>query len=425
MKLQPKDHRVDRFLRRHLRSATYDFAAVEDPRARRGRRWKLPTLLRTLLDGMLANCESLRDVEELTAQRAERGRTARRVPDTTLYQLAERLPVDGFLASLHQQVYGLYRGKSLEPAGLPCGVLSLDGKLICALDHDGDGAAQKSHSAHDGAPFWMPRVLRAVLTSSPTRPCVHQMTVPADTNEMGAFAAFFEQLVAAYGGNDFFEIVTGDAGLVSREHARLVTAADKAYVFALKDSQPELRREAERLLLPLTTTAPAAQTPWETAKGKQFRRSLWRTTDIAGYHDWTHLQQAWLVRTECRDKDGSNVAVVEDRYFLTSVRTGRLTPAQILQVVRGHWGIENDCFGTLDMRWGEDQRRWATRGHAVEVLGVLRLMAYNLLQLLRVRHLRVRRADGGWGEMLGWRSLFRWVRDALRLPASTATHLAT
>ena len=309
--------------------------------------------------------------------------------------------------------------------GLPCGVLSFDGKQICALDHDAGGSAQKSHRSHDGTPFWMPRVLRATLTSSPVRPCLHQMTVPADTNEMGAFAEYFAQVMATYGHNDLFEIITGDAGLVSREHANLVAAADKSYVFALKETQPELRREAERLLVPMTATEPAAQTPWETAKGKQFRRSLWRTCEMAGYHDWAHLQQAWLVRTESRNKDGSNVVFVEDRYFLTSVRKGRLTPTQILQVVRGHWGIENDCFGTLDMRWGEDARRWATKGHAVEVLGVLRLMAYNLGQLLRVRHLRVRREEGGWGPMLSWRSVFRWIRDALRLPVEGKTQVGT
>lgn len=420
MKLQPRDRRVDRFLRRHRRQPAYRFTSVEDPRDRRGRRWSLQQLLQTLLDGLLANCPSLRDVEELTGARAERRGDGRRVPDTTLFNLLERLAPEGFLPSLHAQVYGLYRAKSLQPVGLPCGVLSIDGKEISTLDHDAEGSAQKSHRSHDGRPFWMPRVLRASLTSSPVRPCLHQMTVPADTNEMGAFADYFAQLESVYGGNDLYEIVTVDAGLVSREHAGLIHAADKAYVFALKETQPELRREAERLLVPLTARAPEAQTPWEKAKGKEWRRSLWRTVEIAEYHGWDSLQQAWLVRTESRDKDG-RVEIVEDRYFLSSVRPGRLKPNQILQVVRGHWGIENDCFGTLDLRWGEDARRWATRGHAVEVLGVLRLMAYNLLQLLRVRHLRVRRVDGGWGEAPAWRTLFRWVWDALRTPVEGPT----
>jgi hypothetical protein len=293
-------------------------------------------------------------------------------------------------------------------------VLTFDGKGIGALDHDVDGSAQKAHRSHDGSPYWLPRVLRAVLTSSPVRPCLDQMTVPAETNEMGAFSDFFSAVLAVY--DALFEILTLDAGFAALELAGRVVAANKSYVIGLKDNQPELVREAKRLLEPLArSSSPEAQTPWERSKGKEVRRSLYRSSDeIAGWNGWDHLRQVWLVRQETRDADGG--IAVEDRYFLTSVRKGRLTPSQILLVVRGHWGIENDCFGTLDLQWHEDDRPFCTRGHAVEVLGLLRLLAYNLLRVLRMRHLRERDADGTPRPPHPWRQLFGWVRDALRLP---------
>ena len=49
MKLQLKDRRVDRFLTRYRRSEAFRFDAVEDPRARRGRRWTLKELLDAVL----------------------------------------------------------------------------------------------------------------------------------------------------------------------------------------------------------------------------------------------------------------------------------------------------------------------------------------------------------------------------------------
>jgi hypothetical protein len=41
----------------------------------------------------------------------------------------------------------------------------------------------------------------------------------------------------------------------------------------------------------------------------------------------------------------------EDHYDLTHLAWRRLDGEGILGVVRGHWGIENNGFRTLDMDW--------------------------------------------------------------------------
>jgi hypothetical protein len=115
---------------------------------------------------------------------------------------------------------------------------------------------------------------------------------------------------------------------------------------------------------------------------------------------------------ETRSSDGS--VATEERFFLTSLHRGRLTPSQILRVVRGHWGVET-CFWPLDVQWREDDLPWCGSGPGVEVLGLPRLMAYNLLQLARRRHLRERRADGRLAAAPAWRRVFEWVRPSLRL----------
>ncbi len=428
MKLQPRDQRVQHYLLRHLRSPLYQWEAVTDPRNRRGIRWPLRVLLQTALVGMLTACRTLRDVEALTDEMKGTGRALvpGRVPDSTLYDLLPRLDVEQMREQLRRQAHQMWRAKSLEPQGLPCGVLSIDGKQIGALPHEAAGGAQKGHRSHDGSAYWLSRVSRAVLTSAASRPCLDQQIVPAHTNEMGLFADFFDAQVRHHG--TLFELVTADAGMTSLDNANRVHAAHKGYVLALKDNQPELRSEAERILGPLTRQPPVAQTPWERVQGKWVRRLLYRTLEMAGYWGWGHLKQVWLVRQETRSHVDRPTAcrlgrkavppriVQEDRYFLSNLTPGRLTPQQILTVVRGHWGIENDCFWSLDMQMHEDAAPWCTQGRALEVLGVIRLMAYNLLQLARKRHLRPRMPTGAPGEAPAWRRLLEWVRQALRLP---------
>jgi predicted transposase YbfD/YdcC len=140
-----------------------------------------------------------------------------------------------------------------------------------------------------------------------------------------------------------------------------------------------------------------------------------RIGDLAGYPtsagEWEHLRQVWLVRQETMDKDES--IAVEDRYFITSLTWNYLKPEQALLVVRNHWGIENDTFNSLDLQWQEDNRRWCTKGNAIWVLGLLRMMAYNLVQHLRKRHLRLKDEKGNWRTPPSWRITFTAVNNAL------------
>lgn len=414
MKVQSRDRRVQKLLDRQLTAPAYRWGDVTDPRAKRGRRWSLSELCNAALLGLLSNCPSLRDLEGLTDDLGPTGRqyVAKRVPDTTLWDLLPRLSVQELRAKLCQQVKAAWRRKSLTPVGLPCGVLAIDGKGLGALEHDAEGTAQKGLRSHDGSPYWLARMLRAVLTSAEARPCLDQLPIGAKTNEMGDFPRLWQLIVEAYGkNNDLFEIVTVDAGLTSRGNADLIHEAHKAYVMAIKGPQPELLAEAERLLG--RRRKPDAETPWERAKGKRIQRQLFRTDEMAGYHGWTHLRQAWRVLQVTEAADGT--VEREERYFVTSVPWGRLSPNQVLAVVRGHWGVENDCFWTLDVQWLEDSVPWCSSGRAVEVLSWLRLMAYNLVQSARRRHLRLRRADGTLEPPPPWRRVFAWVRQAWQL----------
>jgi hypothetical protein len=67
--------------------------------------------------------------------------------------------------------------------------------------------------------------------------------------------------------------------------------------------------------------------------------------------------------------------------------------------------VENDGFNSLDLQYKEDHAPWVTKRQAVWALGVLRLMAYNVVQYLRKRRLR--------RELMSWHQLFKVITKVL------------
>lgn len=415
MKVLTEPRRVYNFLRRQLKAPWARFATLPDPRDRRGQRWGVVPIVRTVFAAILAGFKTLRDVEKQSRTLALPGFAPlrRRLPDTTVYDLLPRLDPSALLQTLRAQVRTLWRSKLLFPVGLPCGVVAIDGKSLGALDHDAAGWGQRQTRDHDGSPYWLVRVLRAVLTSSVGKTALWQMPIPPQTNEMGCFVAMFDALRAQY--DVLFDIVTVDAGMTSKAHAAYVQAAGKGYVMAVKEGQTELLRELRRVLLPQTDCAPLAHSEWERQKGHSVQRRLYRSLDVAGLPEWESLRQAWLVRTVHRTDDGRETH--EDRFFITNVHIGRLAPSQSLRVVREHWSIENDCNWTQDLMLSEDDTPMCTAGTATQSLGLLRLLTYNLHQLARRKHLRppskTPKDDDDDGPQLPWRDVLRAFDHAL------------
>jgi hypothetical protein len=387
--------RSSRFLQRTLSKPCWDFSRfVTDPRSQHGRRWKLNPLMMAVLFGLVTNRRSLRGVEELTQWKGAwvRASVGGRAPDTTLYDLLSGLGPEGLREQVHAQIYGLWRAKALSPVGLPCSVAAVDGKTLLSGAGDAGPDPEVCQVSHPNKrpPYWQLRAVRSCLISAAGCPVIDQLAIPAQTNEMGIFRTVLASLEAAYG--VMIEVYSMDSGYCSLANASLVSAANKGYIFGLKDNQPELLAEAERLLG--RRRSPEASTEWEAYKGTQIRYHLYRTSEMAGYLEWKHMEQVWRVDREV--VGAGRTRCLERRYFLTNVHRGRFTPGETIEVVRRHWMIENGANWTVDVIWDEDTKAWCTQGHAIEVLGLLRLMAYNLVTQLRSRYLRVRDQKRPW-----------------------------
>jgi len=85
-------------------------------------------------------------------------------------------------------------------------------------------------------------------------------------------------------------------------------------------------------------------------------RRLWVDLDSADYArealSFPGLRLLLRVDSEVR---GGGVVQTETRYFATSLEPGRVTPDELLALVRGHWQVENGLHYVKDRWWDEDR----------------------------------------------------------------------
>jgi hypothetical protein len=390
-----------------------DLEAVPDPRAREGR-WSLAQILRATLVGLLAGCRSLWETEQLTEALSPVARRLvglpRRLADTTARDALCRVALDGLRAALHRLVRAAWRRKALAPVGLPLSVIALDGKATALPCLNGQ-FAQTQHP-EQGLPYGIVRTVTCALVSSAGRPCIDAIPIPAGTNEMGYFQTAFASVLETYG--SLFDVVTYDAGALSRANADAVVAAGKDYVLALKNEHRTMFKLATELLDPHDV---AAQTVDVLDSETTVTRTLtlltvdpsWSYGEGKGPEDsvWSHART--FLGVEYLKRRGGEVVERDARMFVASLDRERLTPEQWLLLVRSHWGVENQNHHTLDTAFAEDDRPWieADENGMLAVL-VLRRIAYTLLALYRAVTLR-----SDENRATRWKALLRQVRDVL------------
>ena len=130
--------------------------------------------------------------------------------------------------------------------------------------------------------------------------------------------------------------------------------------------------------------------------GRIETRVVRATSDIAWlrqrHPQWKGLNSIIAV-TSTRERN--DVKSEETRYFISSLDAS--DPKYIGQVIRSHWGIENQLHWVLDCAFDEDNNR-TRKGHSPANFATLRHIALNLLKAeksLKVG-MKVKRLRAGW-----------------------------
>jgi predicted transposase YbfD/YdcC len=181
------------------------------------------------------------------------------------------------------------------------------------------------------------------------------------------------------------KVVTGDAMFAQRELSQLVVEGGGEYVWTVKDNQSALRAEIEAAfeieegktaLKAMKNDFSRVETV-EKGHGRIEERKLVATSMLKGYLEWPWLEQVFKIEREVEEiSTGKKRSEVS--YGVTSLRREEASAERLMEIVRGHWGIENGLHYRKDKTLQEDACR-LRRGEAAQVMAVINNLIIGLV----------------------------------------------
>jgi predicted transposase YbfD/YdcC len=114
----------------------------------------------------------------------------------------------------------------------------------------------------------------------------------------------------------------------------------------------------------------------EKGHGRIEKRTLRTTNVLTKTQDWAGLKQGFELR---RERTVRGVTTVEVVYGITSLDADKADARRLLELSRGHWGIENGLHYRRDVTLGEDASR-IRKGSAPQVMAGLRNSVIHVLR---------------------------------------------
>lgn len=336
------------------------FAEIPDFRRCRGKRHPLPAILSLACCAMLCGYRSYSAIAEWgrnygAGMAHALGFTHNTPCAATLHTVFRHVDRDEVEAKLGAWAEGVVSSTPAAPAAAKAAV-ALDGKTL---------RGSRKQSA--------PGVHLLSALSHHLGLTLAQQAVDDKTNEITQVETVLRQLVLQG------RVITMDALLTQRHVAQTIVDKGGDYVMIVKDNQPQLRADIE-----LVFTLPPTGDHQETARtvdighGRIEQRNITTSEALVGYSDWPGLAQVFeLGRYVITQKTGKERAEVV--YGVTSLRPEQATPGRLLELVRGHWSIENKSHWVRDVTFDED-RSQVRCGNIPHVMAALRNTTIGLLR---------------------------------------------
>jgi predicted transposase YbfD/YdcC len=184
------------------------------------------------------------------------------------------------------------------------------------------------------------------------------------------------------------KIVTGDALLTQRKRSIQIVEAGGDYVFPVKENQPQLLEDIQTLFAPekcVKGFSPATKDfrsaeKVEKGHGRIEQRMLTVSGELKGYVDWPYAEQVFKLERAFKQMNTGKIThqVV---YGITSLTAKQADAARLLEITRGHWGIESGLHYRRDVTLREDRSRVRT-GYAPHALAVVNNLVLGLFARL-------------------------------------------
>jgi predicted transposase YbfD/YdcC len=308
---------------------------IPDPRAARGCRYRLETLLTLVILGKLGGEDTLRGIAEWVKLRGEAlvallGLARASLPHQTTYErVLGKLDMEAVEAILGAYVSHQEGGETS---------ICIDGKVL-----RGTLKGNGRHGVHLLAAY-APRGGFVLM----------QVQLDKGENEQTALPRLLSQLDLQG------KVITADAMFTQTGICEQIVTQGGDYILPVKDNQPTLKAEIAQAFVPPVVVAGhyAAPFPTQTAQHTtaQHGRVEWRcitTTDaLNDYLTWPHLGQVFRLQRLVRHADGRLTYQVV--FGVTSLSPHHLSAAQLLHLTRLHWHIENCLHYVRDVTFHED-----------------------------------------------------------------------
>ena len=225
-----------------------------------------------------------------------------------------------------------------------------------------------------------------------------QEKVSAKSNEITAIPELLDALYL----KGF--LVSIDAMGCQRAIAEKIIARKADYLLAVKGNQPRLHQAIQDAFLDRQDQIVHVEQA-EHGHGRLVaqRCSVLPASGIVSESDWPEC--AVIARIDSVRQVKGKPLGMEQRYYIAS---RDLTPAEVAEAVRSHWGIENQLHWVLDITMKEDAST-VRKDNAPENLSLLKKIVLNLLRIDtsdKVKSsLRLKRKRAAWDEDLRMRFL--------------------
>lgn len=204
-------------------------------------------------------------------------------------------------------------------------------------------------------------------------------------------------------------LVSIDAMGCQKTIADKIVAKGGDYLLAVKGNQPGLLQSIQDAFLDRKDDA--VRHEWVEKSHGRIVSQIASVLPADGIVDKTSWPNCHVIgRIDSVRKVGEKVAELEQRYYIAS---RPLTPEQLAQAVRSHWGIENQLHWVLDVSMGEDGST-VRKDNAPQNLSLLKKIVLNLIRLDTTDpvkcSLRMKRKRAAWDDevrmnMLGLKPL--------------------
>jgi predicted transposase YbfD/YdcC len=367
------------------------FAAVPDPRDRRGRRHSLASVLGLCTAAVLAGEVDLVGItawvsgapqdllRALGLRRDGAGRYVAPHPDTI-----ERVFAALAAQDLADQVGAYLLAGHLATRQVPMVAPGADpwaGTLVAQRQGLAvDGKAVRGAVGADGT---IPYLLAAATHADTV--VVAERAIGPKSNEVPAFAPLLRGLAQEMDLTGW--VITADAGHTVRAHARFIVGELHAhFVMTAKENTPKVF--ACLNAQPWEST-PIRHTSVETGHGRWEKRTI-RVLDAPDDLDFPHVGQVFLIeRTTIRtvyrrSKTSKKVKKTKVTHCvaalgMTSLTADQASPEHLAGYVRSHWGIESKIHWVRDCTFREDFSRVRT-GSRPRIMATLRNLVIGLIR---------------------------------------------